>query len=239
MPSATAIRVAERDDGDDPALVERIRRRDEAAVRTIVRRYNRRLFRVARAVVHDDAEAEDIVQETYVRAFTHIGTFRGGSSLSTWLTRIALNEALGRLRRRRPTTGIEAIDAEAARDGASVVTFPATAPTANPETDMARRQVRQLLEQAVDGLPEPFRLVFILREIEGLSVEETALHLDLQPETVRTRLHRARRLMRLALARELSPTFLDLFPFGGARCERMVERVLERLAAEPAPGKAR
>ena len=220
----------------DPVLVERARQGDEAAVRTIVQRHNRRLYRVARAVLRNDSEAEDVVQETYVRAFTSLGSFRGDSALSTWLTRIALNEALGRVRRRRSTTGLEAAEAEGGSNGACLIMFPSSPSSATPETELARGQVRALLEQAVDELPEPFRVVFILREIEDMSTEETAMHLSIRSETVKTRLHRARRLLRTALDKRLSSAFSELFPFGGMRCERMADRVIQRLREQPVSG---
>jgi len=213
---------------DDQALVERARTGDEAAVRAIVQRYNRRLYRVARGVVRNDSEAEDIVQETYVRAFTSLGGFRGDASLSTWLTRIALNEALGRLRRSRPTVGLDAIDRGETQE-ARVIMFPSSMTSADPETALVRRQVRELLEQTIEELPEPFRIVFILRDIEKLSTEETAAHLAIAPETVKTRLHRARRRMRGKLAARLSSSLPELFPFAGTRCEHMADQVIQRL----------
>jgi RNA polymerase sigma-70 factor (ECF subfamily) len=213
---------------DDQTLVALARNGDEAACRTIVQRYNRRLYRVARGVVRNESEAEDIVQETYVRAFTSLGGFRGDSSLSTWLTRIALNEALGRLRRNRPTVGLEVIDGGGAQE-ARVIMFPSSMDHPDPEAALARRQVQKLLEQAVEDLPEPFRIVFILRDIEKLSIEETAAHLSITPETVKTRLHRARRRMRGRLAAQLSSSLPEIFPFAGTRCEQMADRVMQRL----------
>lgn len=227
MRSAAIESFAHLENCDDWMLVELARSGDEAAVGAIVKRHNRRLYRVARAVMRDDAEAEDVVQETYVRAFASLGSFRGESILSTWLTRIALNEALGRVRRRRPTTGIEKIEAE--QSGARLIAFPSLRSSPNPETEMARHQVRQVLEQAINDLPEPFRLVFVLREIEEMSTEEVAALLAVKPETIKTRLHRARRLMRTALERKLSSTFSELFPFDGARCDRMGAGVIRRL----------
>ena len=213
---------------DDAALVELARRHDEAAVRTLVRRHNRRLFRVARSVLRDDAEAEDVVQATYVRAFTRLEGFRGEAALGTWLTRIALNEALGRLRQRRPRADLAMLDAAAA-EGGSVIVFPMSPAPAGPESEAGRAQVRQVLERAVDALPEPFRLVFVMREIEGLSTEEAATLLAIRPETVRTRLHRARRLLRRSIERMLSAGFGEIFPFDGARCVHMADRVVECL----------
>jgi RNA polymerase sigma-70 factor (ECF subfamily) len=210
--------------GDD-ALLQLALVGDERAIRTLVRRYNQRLFRVARSVLRNDAEAEDVVQETYVRAFAGLSGFRGEAQLSTWLTRIALNEALGRLRRRRPT--VELSDAELSER--QVLMMPTMRGHADPEAEAARSHVRQVLEEAVDGLPETFRIVFILRDVEGMSIEETAGHLTIRPETVKTRLHRARKLLREAIEKRLSASFGELYPFDGARCAHMADRVIERL----------
>jgi RNA polymerase sigma-70 factor (ECF subfamily) len=194
-----------------------------------MQRNNRRLFRAARGVLNDDAEAEDVVQETYVRAFTHLDGFRGEAQLSTWLTRIALNEALGRLRRRRITVGLKDIDAINDQGEARVIYLPSARQDSDPEAAAARAEVRRLLERAVDQLPEHFRMVFMLRDVEEMSVEETASHLGLRPETVKTRLHRARRLLRQSLDRSLSAAVNDVFPCAGARCARITDAVLERL----------
>lgn len=217
-------------DHSDRALVAMARGNDEAAIRTLVRRHNRRLFRVARAITRNDAEAEDVVQATYVKAFTHLADFRGDAELSTWLTRIAVNEATERLRRGRPTTGVDQIDLE--RDqSVQIIQFPSIQPQLDPEAEMSRKEMRHFLERAVDGLPAAFRTVFVLRDVEGLSVEETASHLDIKPQTVRTRLHRARKLMRSAIEEQLSGGVALLFPFDGERCVLMADRVLAQLGA--------
>lgn len=218
----------------DQALVARARTGSEEAVRVLVQRHNRRLFRVARAVVRDDAEAEDIVQEAYVRAFTHLDSFRGEALFATWLTRITLNEALGRVRRRPPTVGLGEREVDV-HSGGLVIMFPSPPPPADPEAELARSQVRAVLEHAIDELPATFRLVFVLRDVEGLSTEETAAQLAIREETVKTRLHRARRLMRTALEQRLSAAFAELFPFDGARCARMAGRVAQRLREETRP----
>ena len=220
---------------DDRALVERACKRDGAAVRLIMQRHNRRLYRVARSVLHDDAEAEDVVQETYVRAFTHLDGFRGEAQPSTWLTRIALNEALGRLRRRRTTVGLKDIDAINDQGEARVIYLLSARQDSDPEAAVARAQVRRLLERAVDELPNSFRMVFVLRDIEEMSTEEAASHLGLRPETVKTRLHRARRLLRQSLDKTLSSAVSDVFPCAGARCARITEAVLTKLGIEPPP----
>jgi RNA polymerase sigma-70 factor (ECF subfamily) len=213
---------------DDIALVALARAGRRDAFRHIMQRCNRRLFRAARGVVHDDAEAEDVVQQAYVDAFAHLDTFRGDAALTTWLTRIVLNEAHGRLRARKPTVGIERIEAMQ-QEGGRVIAFPSKFGNEDPAAGAARAEVRRLLERAVDALPESYRMVFVMREIEECSVEETATCLSLKPETVKTRLHRARRLLRTALHDELATTMTDAFPFLGARCDRMTNAVLARL----------
>jgi RNA polymerase sigma-70 factor (ECF subfamily) len=211
----------------EPELVGFARAGDRQAFRAIMTRCNQRLFRVARAVVRDEAEAEDVLQEAYLRAFAAIASFRGEAGIATWLTRIVLNEAHGRLRRRRPTVDLEEL--ETAQETAQVLNFPGMARSDDPEADAARAQIRRLLEQAVDALPEPFRLVFILREVEDLSVEETASHLNLKVETVKTRLHRARRRLREALDAQLADVMVGAYPFLGARCARISDAVLQRM----------
>jgi RNA polymerase sigma-70 factor (ECF subfamily) len=211
----------------DQDLVARVVAGRAEAFRVIIQRYNRRLYRVARGVVRDDAEAEDVLQEAYVRAFAALPRFRAESTLSTWLTRIVMNEAIGRLRLKRREGELEA----AAENGdLRVIMFPGVTASPDPETAAARGQVRRLLEQAVDDLPEPFRLVFVMRDIEDLSTEETATSLSIRPETVKTRLHRARRLLREALDEKLSLALKDTFPFDGARCTRIADRVMARVA---------
>lgn len=211
-------------------LVRRAHAGERDAFRAIMQRGNQRLYRVARGIARDEAEAEDILQETYVRAFAAFDAFRGDSSVFTWLTRIVVNEANGRLRKRRNQVGLDQIEIEQGR-GAHVIMFPNVDATANPEKDAARMQIRRLIERAVDDLPESFRTVFILRDIEGCSVAETASSLNLREETVKTRLHRARRQLRAALTESVAATIQDAFPFLGGRCERVTKTVLLRLDA--------
>ena len=212
----------------EPELVDYARAGDRQAFRAIMKRCNQRLFRIACAVVRDEAEAEDVLQEAYTRAFSAIATFRGEAGIATWLTRIVLNEAHGRLRRRKLTVNLDQV--EAAQESAQVLHLPGMTKSEDPEADAARAQIRRILERAVDALPEPFRLVFILREVEELSVEDTASHLNLKVETVKTRLHRARRRLREALDAQLAEVMVGAYPFLGARCERITEAVLRRLA---------
>ena len=210
---------------DDAELVRRALARDDSAFRTIMERHNRRLYRIARSILRNDSEAEDAVQEAYMHAFTHLNGFRGDSSLATWLARIAMNEALGRLRRERPVMDLEKIEAQ--RNEAQIIPFPQT--SADPERTVAQREILRLVEQAADNLPKIFRIVFVTRVIEGMSVEETAGLLALEPKTVKTRLHRARRLMREQLDKQIGPVLMDAFPFAGRRCERMTSAVMQRL----------
>ena len=211
----------------DLDIVARARAQDGNAFRTIMKRHNQRLYRLARGIVRDDGEAEDIVQEAYVSAFAHLDGFRGDSTLATWLSRIVINEALGRLRKTRAagrfvTTGDP-------RQQAEIIPFPHNASTENPERAMAQKQILQLVERATDSLPDVYRTVFIARVIEGLSIEETASLLSIRPETVKTRLHRARSLLRKELDAQIGPVLLDAFPFAGRRCERLTTAVMKRL----------
>ncbi|HYU95616.1 MAG TPA: RNA polymerase sigma factor [Sphingomicrobium sp.] len=212
---------------DDVNLARLITARDEQAVRVVTTRNNQRMFRAAWSILKHRADAEDAVQTAYLRAFAAIGDFEGRSSLSTWLTRIVINEALGRRRsanRRR-----------AQLDGSSVTVLDdyreklmrgSTSGT-SPETELARVQVRRLLEEAISALPADFRLVFVLREIEGMTVEATAAALGLKPATVKTRFLRARRRLQEALAPELSAALADSFAFAGGDCEALTERVVQ------------
>jgi RNA polymerase sigma-70 factor (ECF subfamily) len=208
-------------------LVRRALARDEAAIREIMQANNRRLYRLARGILRNDSEAEDVVQETYVRAFTHLENFRGDSSLTTWLSRIAMNEALGRLRRQRPS--IDWTTLEPGALNAQIIQFPVSAISDDPEKSMAQREIQHVVEQAIDELPEAFRIVFITRVIEGMNVEETADILDLKPETVKTRLHRARVMLRNNVEKKIGPVVMEAFPFAGKRCERLTGAVLRRL----------
>jgi RNA polymerase sigma-70 factor, ECF subfamily len=211
----------------DAELVRRARERDEVAIRAILQSNNRRLYRLARGILRNDSEAEDVVQETYLRAFTHLEDFRGESTLATWLGRIAINEALGRLRRQRP--GVEWTSLPPGTLEAQVIQFPLSATSEDPEKSMAQREIQHVVEHAIDELPEAFRIVFITRVIEGMNVGETAEILGLKPETVKTRLHRARTMLRDNVEKKIGPLVMEAFPFAGKRCERLTESVLKRL----------
>lgn len=211
---------------DDMELARRALARDGSAFRMIMQMHNQRLYRLARGVVHNNSEAEDIVQEAYVHAFAHLRSYRGESSLAKWLSRIVINEALGRLRNQRRAA---ASAASARYQEAQIIPFPLTTSPDDPERTMAQRQILNLVERATDALPDLYRTVFVARVIEGLSIEETADMLDLRPETVKTRLHRARQLVRKQLDEQIGPVLLDAFPFAGRRCERLSAAVMKRL----------
>jgi RNA polymerase sigma-70 factor (ECF subfamily) len=193
------------------------------AVRTIMRLCNRRLYRIARSVVREEHEAEDVVQAAYGRAFTSLSEFRAESNICTWLARIVLYEALGRLRRRDAVGHTSMQDQQAAKS----LSFADGQP--DPERIVAQREIQRLLESAIDHLPQKYRMVLITRTIEGMSVEETAMLLGIRPETVKTRLHRARALLRTRLEKNIGPLLTDAFPFDGERCLRLTARALKRL----------
>jgi RNA polymerase sigma-70 factor (ECF subfamily) len=202
----------------DEQVVERVLAGDTSVFEILMRRYNQRLFRVARSILTDDAEAEDVMQETYVRAFRELATFRGEALFSTWLTRIACHEALTRARKRRRLVSIG--------DGE-----PPDPPGENrsPERELENRELHAVLREAVEILPDPLRAVFSLREIEGLSTEQTADALGLSIENVRVRLHRAKRSLRQKLDERIGREVRRLYLFDGPRCDRVVEAVFARL----------
>lgn len=213
---------------DDLALAQRAAAGDGTAFAAIMRRYNRRLFRTARAILGADVEAEDALQEAYLHAWRALGSFRAESRLSTWLTRIVANEALGRLRR-KPLAAVALDDAMTdPKDSRSLI----DAAASRPEGVTAREQWRRLIEQGMDHLPEPFRTVFMLRGVEEMSVDEVARVLGIPEATVRTRYFRARALLRKALEGEAGQALGDAFAFDGARCDRMVAAVMARGEAE-------
>jgi RNA polymerase sigma-70 factor, ECF subfamily len=210
----------------DAELLAHMRAGQSSAYAVLMRRNNQRLYRLARGILRDDAEAEEAVQESYVRAFTHLDGFKGEASLGTWLARIVLNEALGRVRRRRPTVDIDDM-AETLVVGEGAAGFGAAEPS--PEQASARQEIRRAIETAVDQLPAAFRSVFILRTIEQMSIDETAACLGIPGETVKTRLHRANKQLRQALAQRFGTMLDGAFPFLGPRCDGVVARVLQRL----------
>ena len=216
---------------DDLGLVGHVQRGNSAAFGVLMRRYNRRLYRTARAILKDDGAAEDALQEAYVAAYRHIGDFRGDAALGTWLTRIVVNQALQALRRTRREQVV--VPFEDTPDGEPAHDIP-DAPGGTPENLMLRAEMRRLIERKIDQLPDGYRTVFMLREVEDMTVEETAAALDIPPATVRTRLFRAKVRLREALAQELDVATQDVFGFDGERCDRIVRTVLARIEA-PGP----
>ncbi|HET9212133.1 MAG TPA: RNA polymerase sigma factor [Thermoanaerobaculia bacterium] len=210
----------------DEEVVARVLAGDTSLFEILMRRYNQRLFRVSRGILADDAEAEDVTQEAWLRAFRELSRFRGEALFSTWLTRIACHEALARANKRRrlvPITG--------GGDGGEPPEPPAETP--GPERDLENRELQALLREAVEALPGPLRSVFCLREIELLSTEETADVLGLTVENVRVRLHRAKRGLRQTLDERIGRQVRRLYLFDGARCDRLVENVFAVLDAQP------
>ena len=225
----------------DLELCRLIVRRDRQAVRLVTRRNNQRLYRAAWSVLKNRAEAEEAVQDGYLKAFAAIGSFDGRSSLSTWLTRIVVNEALGRRRttqrRARLLQAHDVTDIADYRESAMAgAERPGDASPRTPEAEIARAQIARLLEHAIGELPETFRTVFVLREVEGLSVEETADALQLPKETVKTRDLRARRRLQDALDPDLRDALRGVFPFAGADCDALTDRVLTAFVASASAG---
>ena len=215
---------------DDAELVRRVVQGDVAAFELVMRQHNRRLFRLARAMLRDDAEAEDALQEAYLAAHRALPAFRGDASLATWLSRLVTNECLARLRKRSRRDNIFPIGSLEAENDTEVAMTESQA-SASPDQLLLRAQVRSLLERKLDALPASFRCVFVLRAVEELSVEETAQSLGIAEATVRTRHFRARSLLRESLAQEIDLAERDLYEFGGEHCNRVVAAVLARLDA--------
>ena len=209
----------------DPALadervVQRVLAGEVGLFEILMRRYNQRLFRCIRAILRNDAESEDALQQAYISAYSHLGQFAGEARFATWLTRIAINEAYGRIR-------------TAARDAQRWEGEPMSEMQDRPRTpedQVASHEVTTLIEQACDRLPEIYRVVFVLREIEELSTAETAEALGLSEEAVKVRLHRARGMLREHLVQQIADSASGAFPFLGARCDRVVAAVLARIA---------
>jgi RNA polymerase sigma-70 factor (ECF subfamily) len=217
---------------DDAELVGRVARDDHAAFETLMRRHNGRLFRVARAILKDGAEAEDALQDAYLDAYRHMGEFRGRAQLATWLTRIVINQALMRLRKRKRDRVIVPFGGHGRREPGGDHDQPeadvADDRIESPPRAVLRAEIRRLLEQKIDDLPIAFRTVFVMRDVEDMSVQETADCLAIPAATVRTRLFRARTLLPEALARDLDAVTVEVFGFAGERCDRIVAGVLAR-----------
>ncbi|MGF6292160.1 RNA polymerase sigma factor [Paraburkholderia youngii] len=213
---------------DDLGIARRIAAGDRDAFELLMRRHNRRLYRMARATLRNDAEAEDALQDAYLHAYRSISQFRGESQLFTWLSRLVLNECFARLRRSaRRQNVIPIVDAPEYIEHDDAMT---THDDDAPDRALARSQVRVLLERKLDELPEPFRVVFVLRAIEEMSVEETAQCLSIPEATVRSRHFRARSMLRESLAQALDLAERDAFEFGGAQCDRIVASVLAKIS---------
>ena len=212
----------------DASLLARCRAGERAAMRELMKRHNRAMYRTARAILRDDTEAEDAVQEAWLAAFRALDKFREESSLSTWLVRIAANEAL--MKRRRVARHAEVFPIDASGDATHILEE-AVMPEDGPERLALRAEVRRFLEARIDALPDIYRAVFMLRAVEEMSVEETAAALDLPEATVRTRFFRARALMRESIAGQLDQSMEEVFGFDGERCDRIADRVIAALDA--------
>ena len=232
----TAQALADYESLTDMELAARAARREPLAVRLVTKRNNQRLFRAAWSILRNRAEAEDVVQEAYARAFAAMDSFQGQSALSTWLTRIVINEALMRKRSGKRRMAALGANSVLVMDEYREKLMGSPERRASPEAAIMRKQLAKLLEGAVEQLPEDFRTVFVLREIEGMSVEETAAALSILPDTVKTRFLRARRRLQQMLDPELRTALGEAFPFAGADCEALTQKILQRLGLEdPAP----
>jgi RNA polymerase sigma-70 factor (ECF subfamily) len=229
MPAMPFASTAVTPELDDAKLASRIAAGDQAGFELLMRRFNPKLFRVARSILRDDNEAEDALQDAYIDAFRHMHTFRGGARLGTWLTRIVINQSLGRLRKARRDRQVLPFAHSSMADvpESQIPDDRAESPT----SVVLRAETRRLLERRIDELPVGFRTVFVLREVEDMTVEETAACLGIPEATVRTRLFRARALLRESLARDFDLATSDVFGFAGARCDRIVAAVLARLGS--------
>jgi RNA polymerase sigma-70 factor, ECF subfamily len=214
--SSTATDVSE------DALVARARSKDAAAFELLMRRHNQRVYRVVRSVLHDPSEIEDVMQQAYLQAFAHLDQFGGSARWSTWVCRIAFNEALARLRQRGRLVSIDTVSEQD-------MSHRITAPTSDPEQDIVGRELCRVLERAIERLPETYRTVLIMREVEGLSTVETAHILSVEPDVIKTRLHRARTALRDAVEKRAGEAIRSVYAFGNERCDRVVAAVLMRL----------
>jgi RNA polymerase sigma-70 factor (ECF subfamily) len=224
MAVTTLLEQAKLEGWSDEEVVRRVRDGETALYEIIMRRYNQRLYRVARAILHSDVEAEDVMQDAYVRAYQHLEQYSGRAPFGAWLTKIAVNEALARLRSRGRIQELEAMfngqdDAPALMSNMK-----------SPEQQVSSRETNQLLEEAILALPGTYRAVLMMRDVEEMTTADTAAALELTEENVKVRLHRARALLRKELFNRAGAGRNEAFPFLGARCDKMVRLVFERLA---------
>jgi len=224
MATSALLQQAKAECWSDEEVVSRVLDGETALFEIIMRRYNQRLYRVAHSILRNDAEAEDVMQDAYVRAYQHLGQFEGRAKFSTWLTRIAVHEALARAHRR---SRVQELDAEPSGGYMD----PLISNTPDPEQQASDHELVALLQTAVLALPTSYRSVLMLRDIEEMSTTETAQALDLTEENVKVRLHRARALLRREMFARAGAQRGNAFPFMGARCDRMVQTVMERIAA--------
>jgi RNA polymerase sigma-70 factor (ECF subfamily) len=225
MNIAGTLERAKAESWSDREIVERVKAGETGLYEIIMRRYNQRLYRVAVAILRNGTEAEDVMQDAYVRAYRHLHQFEGRAPFSAWLTRIAVNEALARLRARGRNEELDALEP----DGELSMRMIDAAP--NPEQNASRSELGDLLEEAVLGLPEQYRAVVMLRDVEEMSTTETADALDLSEENVKVRLHRGHAMMRGWLLERVGSSGKTAFPFMGEQCDRVVRSVFERLEA--------
>jgi RNA polymerase sigma-70 factor, ECF subfamily len=209
----------------DAEIVRRVCAGEHALFEILMRRHNRRVYRAARAIVKDEAEVEDVMQQAYINAFTHLDRFESRSQFSTWLTRIALNEAFGRRRKMQRTESMTATQRIQDEQHGELMEMIAS-PQADPERQAYAQELSRVLEAAVDALPETYRTVFMLRDIEGLSTSETGEGLGLGEEAVKTRLHRARAMIRRTVTAQIGTVAAGSFQFHAPRCDRVVAHVL-------------
>jgi RNA polymerase sigma-70 factor (ECF subfamily) len=226
------IAAAAQSELKDEEVVARVLSGETALFEILMRRYNQRLYRVSRVILRDDAEAEDVMQDAYVRAYEHLHQFAGKAAFSTWLTRIAIHEALARKRRRGRLEELDALP----MNGESMSIMKSSAP--NPEDSTATSQARELLEQAIERLPEAYRTVVVLREVEEMSVADTATSLGVTEAVVKTRLHRAHAMLRKELYSRAKDRAADLYQFHAVRCDRVVKAVFERIQTGNNPVKS-
>jgi RNA polymerase sigma-70 factor (ECF subfamily) len=227
MPETIALDILKGERLTDEQVVERVLAGDTPLFEIVMRRYNQRLYRASRAILRDDTQAEDVVQDTYVRAYHYLRQFRSEAKFSTWLTRIALNEAMARVRHSKRYEDPNETEDEI---GDRMDRFPSAA--LDPEQQASNSEMRHLLERWIDDLPLTYRTVFLLRDVEELSTTETAVVLDITEDNVKTRLHRARLLLRQRFYDQGKTVREEVFAFGSSRCDRIVKNVLARLDAD-------